>query len=107
MHLRNSSFHLILYVCVFQLKDHMVLFRDISNPIIRPWSYIRRHFCVFVLKAIFRKEALVLSSGKTSSIWNVFVYSSAIMEMMVNPLQEQKEEWKNNLIQLDKDHAKG
>ncbi len=32
MHLRNSSFQLILYVCVYQLKDHMVLYSGYTEP---------------------------------------------------------------------------
>ncbi len=29
------------------------------------------------------------------------------MELLVNPMQERMEEWKKNVVQLDKDHAKG
>ena len=32
MHLRKSSFQLILYACVFQLKDHMVLYSEYTDP---------------------------------------------------------------------------
>ncbi len=66
MYLRKSSFQLILYVCVFQLKTIWSYIRDIPIPGIRPWSSIRRHFNVYV-KAIFRIEALVLCSGKTGT----------------------------------------
>ncbi len=32
MHLCKSSFQLILYACVFQLKDHMVLYSEYTDP---------------------------------------------------------------------------
>ena len=32
MHLRKSSFQLILYACVFQLKDYMVLYSGYTDP---------------------------------------------------------------------------
>ncbi len=32
MHLCKSSFQLILYACVFQLKDHMVLCSECTDP---------------------------------------------------------------------------
>ncbi len=32
MYLRKSSFQLILYACVFQLKDHMVLYSGYTDP---------------------------------------------------------------------------
>ncbi len=32
MHLRKSSFRLILYACVFQLKDHVVLYSEYTDP---------------------------------------------------------------------------
>ena len=32
---------------------------------------------------------------------------SALLDALVNPLQERTEEWKKNVLQLDKDHAKG
>ena len=36
-----------------------------------------------------------------------FLLFSAILEVMVLPLQEKKEEWKTKVLQLDKEHAKG
>ena len=32
---------------------------------------------------------------------------SALLDALVTPLQERTEEWKRNVVQLDKDHAKG
>ncbi len=32
MHLRTSSFQLILYACVFKLKNHMVLYSEYTRP---------------------------------------------------------------------------
>lgn len=33
--------------------------------------------------------------------------SSALMESLINPLQDRIEDWKKTANQLDKDHAKG
>lgn len=32
---------------------------------------------------------------------------SALLESLINPLQERIEDWKKSVNQLDKDHAKG
>ena len=37
---------------------------------------------------------------------SLFIYST-ITENLVAPLQEKMEEWKRNVAQMDKDHAKG
>lgn len=38
---------------------------------------------------------------------SLFPRSSALMESLINPLQDRIEDWKKTANQLDKDHAKG
>lgn len=41
---------------------------------------------------------------KIKSPFKIF---SAIMDCLVNPLQEKLEDWKKTLVNLDKDHSRG
>lgn len=52
-------------------------------------------------------EWLLPGSGALPHSLLLFLCSSALMESLINPLQDRIEDWKKTANQLDKDHAKG
>lgn len=49
----------------------------------------------------YRREASLGALTSTTPV------HSALLESLINPLQERIEDWKKSVNQLDKDHAKG
>ncbi len=64
MHLRKSSFQLILYACVFQLKDHMVLYSGYTDPNYKTMVFYSAPLCLHEGHFSNRSPGLMLE-GKT------------------------------------------
>ena len=81
MHLPKSAFQLILYACVFQSKDHMVLYSGYTDPDYKTMVfYSAPLLCLYYVKAIFRIETLILWSGKTGTmcVWLTLLISEIL-----------------------------
>lgn len=63
-------------------------------------------FCFSVFKPNSTSARFSLSVHLTFFL-GISPSSSALMESLINPLQDRIEDWKKTANQLDKDHAKG
>lgn len=80
--------------------------------------YYKNPLCIFIYYFYIAKLSLLNSSSYYQHFYPhllltlckfqfcFFIYST-ITENLVAPLQEKMEEWKRNVAQMDKDHAKG
>lgn len=62
---------------------------------------------VIAQKAQGGERLILLFLPGFDSSWCFLNKISALIDCLINPLQEQMEEWKKAVNQLDKDHAKG
>lgn len=72
-----------------------------------PMTHQRQVLFTFVFQGYYGLEAATITLCRFL-LFSCFVFSSrTFLDGLINPLQEQMEEWKKGVNTLDKDHAKG